>query len=180
MKRKSTLVALLLALMLGPGLSRGQEGSGPQPKRARTPDDYTPRTLKELAAAEAGAESRGNKEETMRVHGDILPSRVRASYAGSSRRLPQIKREVLRQWALRFAGFPEGYTRPYETELLFAEDGAEFWLAVRRDGLLARPARKLKRGDQFELFLIRVGAAKLDDRWEPVLLVESSGRVFKN
>ena len=178
MKRRTTLVALLFALLLSFGMSRGQEGSGPQPKRARTPGDYEPRTLKELAAADAGAESRGNKEETMLVHGDILPSRVKARYANLSRRLPQNKREVLRQWAVRFAGFPEGYTGPYEVELLFEEDGVAHWLAVRRGG---DPARgELKRGGWFELFLIRVGSAKLADRWEPVLLVESSTRVSGN
>lgn len=173
MKRKSTRVVLIL-LLLGFNASHGQDASGPGPKRPRAPDDYKPRTLKEVASRGPGAESRGDKGETMIVEADILPSRARVRYAGSARRLPPAKREVLRRWAVRFAGFPEGYTAPYETELLFAEDGAEFWLAVRRDGPLARAGRELRRGDELELFLIRVGAAKAPGGWEPVLLVESS------
>ena len=178
--RNHFVVARLLAVLLLASLSaHGQDSSGPKPKRARTPDDYKPRTLKELVTAGAGAESRGNKEETMIVYTDILPSRVRVKYAGSSRRLPPIKKEVLRQWARLYAGFPESYTKPYETELLFEEDGAEFWLAVRRDDPFLRDERELRRGYEFELFLTRVGAAKVSDGWEPMLLVDSSIHVIR-
>ena len=181
MKRKSFCVALLAALLLGVGLGHGQDTSGPGRKRARTPEDYKPRTLKDVAAEAAGAESRGDKAETMIVQGDVLPSRVvRVKYAGSSRRLPQSKKEVLRQWARLYAGFPESYTKPYETELLFAEGGAEYWLAVRQDDQFLRDERELKRGDEFELYLIRVGAAKFADKWEPVLLVEGSSLVIRD
>ena len=179
MKRKSPCVASLAAFRLCVGLTHAQDSSGPKPKRARTPDDYKPRTLKEVSAAGPGAESRGDKAETMTVQGDVRPSRVVVKYAGSSRPLPQIKKEVLRQWALRFAGFPEGYTEPYGTELLFAEGGTEYWLAVRRDDQLVRFGRELKRGYEFELFLIRVGAAKVADKWEPMLLVERSTHVIR-
>ncbi len=177
MKRKPSCAVLVAALLLGVGLTRGQDSRGPGPKRARAPEDYKPRTLKEVAAAGRGAEGRGDRAETMTVRGDVLPSRVVVKYAGSSRRLPPIKREVLRRWAVRFAGLPESYTGPYETELLFAEGGAEYWLAVRRSDQLARFGQELKRGDEFELFLIRVGAAKVADRWEPLLLIESSSPV---
>ena len=93
MKHKSSraVVLLLSALLLGVAPARGQEDSGPRPKRQRTPDDYKTRTLKEVAAAGPGAESRGDKSETMVVQGDLLPSRVRARYAGSSRPIPQVK-----------------------------------------------------------------------------------------
>ena len=178
MKGKLTRAALLFAILLGGNAAQGQDAPGPGRKRARTPEDYRPRTLKELVAEAGGEGSRGNKEETMIVQADILPTRVAVRYAGSSRRLLPSKREVLRQWAVRFAGFPEGYTEPYETELLFAEGDAEYWLAVRQDDPFLRFERELKRGDSFELFLIRVGAAKVTGRWEPVLLVESSIHVI--
>ena len=172
MKRKSPRLALLPALLLGCNLAYGQDSLGPQPKKPRTPADYKSRTLKEVAAEGDGAESRGNKEETMIVHADILPSRARATYTGSARPLPQIKKEVLRQWARLYAGFPEGFTGPYETEMLFTEDGSEYWLAVRKESL-PRFERELKRGDAVDLFLIRVGAAKASGGWEPMLLIES-------
>jgi hypothetical protein len=171
-KRKSSYVALLLALLLGCGLAYSQDSLGAKPKKPRTPDDYKPRTLKEVATAGAGTESRGNKEETMIVHPDILPSRVRVTYTGSARPLPQIKKEVLRQWARLYAGSPEGYTEPYETEMLFIENGTEYWLAVRKKSL-PHFEQVLKRGDAVDLYLIRVGAAKFSDEWELMLLVES-------
>jgi hypothetical protein len=172
MRRKSSYVALLLALLLGGNLGYGQNPSGAGPKKPRTSDDYKPRTLKEVAAVGAGAQSLGNKEETMVVHADILPSRVRVTYTGSARPLPQIKKEVLRQWARLYAGSPESYTEPYETELLFTENGAEYWLAVRKKSL-PHFEQVLKRGEAVDLYLIRVGAAKTPDEWELMLLIES-------
>lgn len=172
MESKLTHFVLLTALLIGCGLAYGQDSLGARPKKARTPEDYKPRTLKEVAAEKAGAESRGNKEETMRVDGDILPSRARAAYTGTARPLPQIKKEVLRQWARLYAGSPEGYTEPYETELLFKEGGAEHWLAVRKKSL-PQFERELKPGAAVDLYLIRVGAAKTSDEWESVLLIES-------
>jgi hypothetical protein len=172
MKRKSSHFALLLILLLGCGLAYGQDSPGAKPKKARTPDDYKPRTLKEVAAAGDGAQSLGNKEETMTVHADILPSRVRATYTGTKRVLPQIKKEVLRQWARLYAGFPEGYTKPYETEMLFTDNGAEYWLAVRKEAL-PRFERELKKGEAVDLSLIRVGAAKVSGEPELMLLIES-------
>lgn len=170
--RKSSHCVLLMAFLLGCGLAYGQGSLGAKPKKPRTPDDYKPRTLKEIAAKGSGSESRGNKEETMRVYGDILPSRVRATYTGSSRPLPQIKQEVLRQWARLYAGFPEGYTEPYETEMLFIEDGAEHWLAVRKESI-PRFVRELKQGEAVDLYLVQVGEARTSSEWELMLLIES-------
>lgn len=172
MRRRSSRVALLLALLLGGHTAYGQEGLGPRPKRPRAPDDYRPRTLKEVAAEPAAAGGLGNKEETMRVDADILPSRVRAVYAGAARPLPQAKREVLRQWARLYAGAPETYTEPYRTEMLFAEGGASHWLAVRK-GDVPRLRREIKKGAAAELYLVRMGSAKTSGGWESLLLVES-------
>jgi len=172
LKRKSPHFVLLSALLLGGYLVYGQDSLGPQPKKPRTSEDYKPRTLKEVAAKGSDSASLGNKEETMVVHADILPSRVRATYAGSAREFPQIKREVLRQWARLYAGFPEGYTKPYETEMLFTESGTEYWLAVKKESL-PRFEQELKKGEAVDLYLIRVGAARTSNEWESVLLVES-------
>jgi hypothetical protein len=172
MKLKSSYVTLLVALLLCGNVAYGQDTLGAKPKKPRTLDDYKSRTLKEVATKGADTESRGNKEETMIVHSDILPSRVRATYTGSARPLPQIKKEVLRQWARLYAGFPEGYTKPYETELLFIENGTQYWLAVRK-GSLPRFEQELKRGEAVDLYLIRVGEAKASGAWELMLLVEN-------
>lgn len=172
MKRKSFHFVLLLAIMLGCNVAYGQDSLGARPKKARTPDDYKPRTFKEVSMQGAGGESLGNKAETMTVYGDILPSRVRATYAGSVRSLPHIKKEVLRQWARLYAGFPEGYTKPYEKEMLFTENGNKYWLAVKKEAL-PHFKRELKRGEAVDLYLIRVGTARTSDEWELMLLIES-------
>jgi hypothetical protein len=111
----------------------------------------------------------------MVVYADIFPSRVSVTLAGSSRTLPQLKKEVLRQWARLYAGVPEGYTDRYETEMLFAQDGNDYWLAIRKD-LLPHFKQVLRAGDSLDLNLIRVGSAKLSEAWEPMLLVESFGQ----
>ena len=172
MRHRTFRLTLLLALTLVGGLTYAQDPTGPQPKRARTPEDYKPRTLKELAAEGADAESRGDKQERMVVHGNILPTRARVAYDGSARPLPPMKKETLRQWARLYAGAPEHYTVPYETELLFVEDGVEHWLAVKKQSV-EQFEKEFKKGEAVELFLIRLGSAKVDDKWEPLLLIES-------
>jgi hypothetical protein len=172
MKGKLSYFALLVSLLLGGYSAYGQDPLQAKPKKPRTLDDYKLQTLKEVAAAGSDAESRGNKNDTMIVHADILPSRVRATYTGSTRPLLQIKKEVLRQWARLYAGFPEGYTEPYDTEALFTEEGAEYWLAVRKKSL-PEFEREMKRGEAVDLYLIRVGASKVADKWEQMLLIES-------
>lgn len=171
MERKSAHFVLLLAVLLGGDLAHGQGSPGYKPERARALDDYKPRTLKEVTAGGPDMEDVGDEEETIIVDVDILPSRVRATYTGSVRPLPQIKKEVLRHWAQLHAGLPEGYPDAYETEILFTENGAEYWLAAREESV-PRFERELKRGEAVLLYLIRVGAGKASDKWEPMLLIE--------
>lgn len=141
-----------------------------QEKRARVPADYEQRTLKEVVATKP--EGLGNKEETMMVTPNILPSRVRAEYAATTRPVPSLKKELLRQWARLYAGAPETYTEPYEEEALFLENGVEYWLAVQK-----KPWRDFKRqfkcGELVDLYVIRMGTTQIGERWEPLLLVEN-------
>ncbi|HEX6730834.1 MAG TPA: hypothetical protein VF074_12505 [Pyrinomonadaceae bacterium] len=171
----SRAVVILLFLLLPLSFSiavLAQDPLGPTPKQPRRPDDYMPRKLKTLATKSSHADARTNKEETMIVTPDILPSRVRVTFSGSTRPIPQIKKEVLRQWARLYAGAPEFYTKPYETEILFTEEGDEHWLAVKTE-LLPRLKQEIKEGNDVDLYLIRMGAALISDAWEPMILVEN-------
>lgn len=172
MKLKSSHFVLLAALLLGCDMAHAQDALGVKPKKARTSADYKPRTLKVIAAPGPYAESRANKAETLNVTADILPSRVRATYTGLTRPLPQIKKEVIRQWARLYAGSTESYTEPYETEMLFIENKVEYWLAVRKKSL-PQIRQELKQGEAVDLYVIRVGAARAVGVWEPMLLIES-------
>lgn len=170
----SMRLVLFLAIVLFGSNTPGQTQSGATPKKARTFEDYELRTLKEIGETKAEGDSLGNMEETMLVYSNNLPSRVRVTYTGSKRPAPGIKKEALRQWARLYAGFPEGYTGPYQTEMLFVEDHKEYWLAVRTASLPLLE-KELKQGEAVDLCLIRVGRAKTSaasSEWEPVLLVE--------
>ena len=174
LKLRLKLFALLFGLMLS-NLCYAQDPSGPQPKRARTPEDYKPLTLHELATKAASPDSRGNKEETMVVDPDISPSRVRASYAEQTRRLPEIKQEVVRQWSRLYAGSLDTY-KPYEVEVLFSAHGSKYWLTFKKD-TLDRFWEAVRKDAPFDLFVIRMGSAKMPNGWELVLLVENFEKI---
>ena len=167
---KTSFAAVLLISLLGIAAS-AQEPTGPRPKRARVAADYQVGTLKELAAKATSAESIGNKQETMLIDPDLSPTRVRATYAELTAHIPETKAELIRQWARRYAGAPETYTR-YEVDVAFTEHGSQYWLtfskktldAFWKAGVLNKPV---------DLFLIRMGAVREGDKWAPVLLVES-------
>ena len=145
-------------------------------KKPRTVADYQPRTLRELstllpdtfrtALAERGVQ--GNKDMKQIVHGALFPSRVKVVYSGTTRPLLEDKRSVIIAWANQFAGAPEFYTKPYQTELLFTEDNQNYWLAVHKDLL----SQEWKQGETLELCVIKFGNVRTGDEFEPVLLVE--------
>jgi hypothetical protein len=169
-KLKTSLAAVLFVCSFGLTIY-AQESVGPRPKRARTPEDYQIGTLQELAANATSAESLGNKEETMTVDPNISPTRVRAKYAGLTARIPEAKAELIRQWARRYAGAPETYEK-YEVDVAFTENGSDYWLTFTQKTLTS-----FWNSDTWnkpvDLFLIKMGAIKLGDKWVPVLLVES-------
>ena len=171
MKTRLFLFVLLLT-SIGAAYTQGE-------KKPRTEADYRSRTLRELTTLlpDYMANDPQSKEPNLRVivHADLLPSRVKVLYDGTARPLVESKKQVIASWANRFAGAPEFYTAPYQTEMLFTEDGKSYWLAVRKDSL-PRLEQELKKGDTIELFLIKMGNARIDDKLEPVLLVEKIGK----
>jgi hypothetical protein len=168
---KSMLLQIVLLLACAPGAPDGQDALGAGSKKPRTPDDYKPRTLKAIAAA-SEAEGGRDKDAAEVVLGDLFPSRVRVTYRGSARPLPQSRKDVIARWARQYAGDPTHYTAPYETEMLFDEDGTGHWLAVNKR-LLPRFEKELKEGEAIDLYAIRLGGVRTEGKWEWVLLVES-------
>lgn len=168
--KKLSLFILLLALT-GATLTYGQGN-----KKPRTIADYEPRTLLELntmlpeafraTLAERGIE--GNKDLKVIVHGELFPSRVKVVYSGMKRPLVEDKRAVIGGWANKFAGMPDFYTTPYQTELLFKEGDKNYWLVVRKELL----AEDWKQNEMVELCVIKLGNARVGNEFEPVILVE--------
>ena len=142
-------------------------------------EDYSPRTLRDLSTLqpppfEQALKERDNKDLAVIVHGDLLPSRVKVVYDGTTRPLNEMKKQVILSWANKFAGAPEFYTTPYQTEMLFTENGENYWVAVRTESV-AKFEQELKKGEAVELFLIKMGSVRIertDEKLEPVLLVE--------
>jgi len=165
------LVHLLLLTILTAIAIDAQNPTGPGPKRPRTPEDYQAGTLKELAAKLSSPDSRGNKMETMFVDPDLSPTRVRVTYAGLTRRTPAARAQVIRQWARLYAGAIETY-KPYEVDVLFTENGKQYWLTFTQKKLKSFWDSK-QSSKPVDLFLIRMGAVKTGNKWEPVVLVEN-------
>ena len=173
MKSRVSLFLLLLSLT-ATMLAYGQG-----PKKPRTEEDYHPRTLRELSALQPPAfaqalKERDNQDLAVIVHGELLPSRVKVVYEGTTRPLIQMKKDVILSWSNQFAGAPEFYTRPYQTEMLFTENGENYWLAVRTESV-PKFEEELKKGEAVELFLIKMGNFRIertDDKLEPVILIE--------
>ena len=179
MKHQRLGLLLILVSTVAP-VCYGQDSLGARPKKARTAADYEPRTMKEISARESetgdrpagiGKDSLSGDEKVI-VNGDLRPSRVRATYVGRSRPMPQNKQKVLHRWAQLYAGAPTHYTVPYQSELLFKANGVKYWLAVKNDSL-PKFKTDLKAGNSVDLFLIRLGGYLEANKWEALLLVES-------
>jgi hypothetical protein len=168
---KTSLAALLVICSLAMTFL-AQDPAGPRPKRARVAEDYQPGTLKELAAKAASPESLGNKEETMVIDPNLSPTRVRATYAQLTARIPDAKAELIRQWARRYAGAPETYTKAYEVDVAFTENGTQYWLTFKKKTLDSFWNADIP-NKPVDLFLIKMGSIKQGDNWVPVFLVES-------
>jgi hypothetical protein len=160
---------MLLMMLMTPTLLAFSQGE----KRARAPEDYIPRTLQQLSVLQPGyiAAEPSYKDATIIVHNDLLPTRVKVIYTGENRPLNDRRKTVIVNWANRLAGAPEFYTAPYDTEMLFTENGASYWLAVRKE-FVPQFEQEFKKGDTIELFLIKMGNIRIDEKLEPVILAE--------
>jgi hypothetical protein len=165
---------LLLVMMSVGGLAYGQD-TQPGPKKARTFEDYTPRSLKEIVTMEPDPKSLRDKQDRLVITSNDLPSSVRVTYTGSTRPIPELKKQIIRQWARLYAGSIEHYTEPYQTEMLFLENGKGYWLAIKKDSPLLSK-KKFRKGERLDLYLIRLGAVTVGRQYDWTLLVESGHR----
>jgi hypothetical protein len=159
-----------LALLAG-GNFHQQRADDAGPKRARTLEDYRPATLKDLSlpGREVGGERA--KHEGLLLDPNFAPSRVRVEYSASTRTLSAARKDLLSQWARLYAGNPDHYTQPYETEALFLENRENYWVAVPTR-LLPLLQRDFKRGERVDLLLIRVGGSPTVGKWDWIFLIE--------
>ena len=140
--------------------------------------DFKPRTLKDLAAMEKDVEQRRETDGKPAVvfHGDMLLTRARVIYTGSTRPISDLKKQFLAQWTELYAGGnKEAYANLYETDLLFTENGVDYWLPVQKK-VIPYFDKELKKGDAVDLYIVRAGGIyetkKEKDKWDWLLFVE--------
>lgn len=165
------LNSVVLAFVITSSVVFAEAASQAGNKRPRTSEDYQPRTIGEIVRMKPGREDLRDKQDRLVVTRDDLPSRVRVTFMGKTRRIPQLKSEVIRQWARLYAGAIEHYTQPYQTEMLFSENAASYWLGVKKNSALSAKSQ-FKKGDVLDLYLIRLGATISNDNYDWALLVE--------
>lgn len=119
-------------------------------------DDFKPRTLKEIVKLDAAEIKDSEKKNRVILHADMLLSVVRVKYTGKSRRISETKKGFLQNWAQTFTGNGERYAAMYEEDLLFTEDGVEYWLPVQKK-VVPHFAKELKEGEEVDLYLVRAG-----------------------
>jgi hypothetical protein len=172
MKPGPSHFVLWMALMIGGGMAYGEDNQA-GPKKPRSFEDYTPRSLKAIAAMKPDPDSLRDKQDRLVVTADDLPSRARVTYGGATRPISQLKKEVISQWARLYAGSVEHYTETYQSEMLFVEDGLTYWLVISKDSpLLSKQG--FKEGKPLDLYLIRLGAVIVGDKYDWTFLVEKS------
>jgi len=170
MKKHLFLALLVLTLVAYSTSAFAQAQIQPGNKKPRTLEDYQPRTLKQLSAMEPDAEDVRDMSGRLVVTRDILPSMVKVTYTGTTRSIPQTKKETIRQWARLYAGSVEHYTEPYQSEMLFIEKGKRYWLAIQKDSGLLK--QQFKNGATINLYLIRMGATVSNKEYDWTFLVE--------
>jgi hypothetical protein len=77
------------------GLTFAQDRTSPGIKRPRTPDDYQSRTLKAISSMTQEESDLRDMQGTLVATKNILPSKVVAGYAGSSRPIETTKKELI-------------------------------------------------------------------------------------
>jgi hypothetical protein len=131
--------------------------------------DFKPRTLKEIIQQNIEA-VRASTSTRVFLAKDILPSRVGVTYVGLSRPISAEKQDFIAQWSRSYTA-DSNYTTLYETELLFVQDGKEYWLPVQKQ-VSPYLEKELSKGQSVDLYLIRAGGRRAGDQWDWVLLVE--------
>ncbi len=139
--------------------------------------DFKPRTLKDLAAMEKDVEQRRDTDGKPAVvfHGDMLLTKARVVYTGTTRPISDLKKQFLAQWAEMFSQNKDSYSKLYETDMLFTENGVKYWLPVQKQ-VIPYFDKELKKGDEVDLYIVRAGGIydtkKEKDKWDWLLFVE--------
>lgn len=126
--------------------------------------------------ADVWAERQGELETFLRpgspeyaLSGRDFATKARVTYTGRSRPLTSPAGRVIALWLRAFGGDVNDAAL-FQSELLFREDGTDFWLPVQ-DPLVPHFAEEVRPGDAVTLYVIYIGALRHDGRLLGVFLV---------
>ncbi|MEJ2571253.1 MAG: hypothetical protein P8Y98_12000 [Anaerolineales bacterium] len=155
----------------------------PTPTETKTPtpppstfERYVPRTMGEIVAAIQDSndiEILQNNEVYLEMGPEYqLPSVVKMTFVGEYREVTDPRSMMIRLWLNAFAPqlTPEQQEQIFAREVLFSQDGVEYWLPVQAQ-LIDYMEVELQPGDEVSLWLIWIGASKSNDELDLVFLV---------
>jgi hypothetical protein len=120
-------------------------------------DDFKPHTLAEIVKIDEREINDSVKQNRLIFHGDMFLSVVRVKYTGKRRAMSDTKKEVLKMWGQSFSiPHAEEYAAMYEEDMLFTENGVEYWLPVQKQ-VLPYFAKELKEGEDVNIYIVRAG-----------------------
>ena len=138
---------------------------------------YKPRTLKQIVTIFAKASFR-DPDYVLRDKGQVVfilsantfPSLVTVKYTGKSRTLSAKKKEVIAAWLKVYGPKNPEYLHLFDTEILFTEGRAAYWLPVQVQ-MVPFFEQELQKGENVHLYLVWVGGRKDSGKIERVFLV---------
>lgn len=134
-------------------------------------DDFKRRTLKEIVSIDAQEINDSERVNRIILHADMLLSMIRVKYTGKSRPISDVKRDLLKTWAQTFAQNSGEYAAHYEQDMLFMEEGVEYWLPVQKKVILYFP-KELKEGEEVDIYIVRAGGVCKKKTCDWLFLVE--------
>jgi hypothetical protein len=119
-------------------------------------DDFKRRTLKEIVSIDAKEINESERKGRIILHADQLLSVIRVTYTGKTRPISVTKKELLTMWAKTFAQVSDEYAAQYEKDMLFTENGVEYWLPVQKK-VLPYFQKELEEGEDVDIYIVRAG-----------------------
>ena len=162
-------LAIFFVLFLASWSVHGQEESN-------TWDRYKPSKLNIISNREKKSAADLNNNKIANVYSaDDFASRVRVIYTGRSREIVPYKKEFISNW-LKSRQEDMKYADLFKKEMLFVEDGIDFWIPVQEQ-VIPYFEKEIKRKEQIILFTIYLGMTKNEKNFDPIFVVNDFNKI---
>ena len=131
-------------------------------------EKFKPRTLKEVISTTTNAV---RPDDSMYLAQNQLESKVEVIFTGQSREISKARKSFIEIWFGTLRAEQKKLAALYEREYLYKEGDVEHWLPTSTP-ITKYFDKELKPGDKMHLYLISIGAYRVDSNIDCVLLVE--------